>query len=271
MSPLSSRPAVQLIAIDLDGTLLNDRKDVSPRTAEARRRRAADGVKVVLATARPPRAVRHIYANLGLDTPQINYNGAMIWHEPSRKAIFHRPMSGKLVRTMIEYARELVPHVIVGCEILDHWYTDRFEQTPIHETAKLFKPDYIGPIAAFCHQDITKLLLFADPPAIAQLDGAIRTIFHGRIAAGAESNLMQIMDHRVSKAVALQKLARYFEIDMDHVMAIGDAPNDLGMVQIAGIGVAVANADPRVKEVARWIAPSNNDSGVFQALVKYAL
>ena len=72
-------PPISLVAIDLDGTLLNDSRQVSEQTAGALACLPSRGVKVVLASARPPRSVRHVYHSLKLDTLQINYNGAMIW------------------------------------------------------------------------------------------------------------------------------------------------------------------------------------------------
>src|SRR5215211_5391122 len=82
-------PRIKLVAIDLDGTLLSTRKTITPKTHTAIKAAAAAGIKVVLATARPPRSVRTYYEALNLDTPTINYNGALIWDEPRRKAVEH--------------------------------------------------------------------------------------------------------------------------------------------------------------------------------------
>src|SRR5215211_6693608 len=98
---------IRLVAVDLDGTLLNDSKQVTEQTAEALACLPDRGVKLVIASARPPRSVRHIYQQLNLDTLQINYNGALIWDEPNQQAMLHRPIPGKLARQVIEYARDL--------------------------------------------------------------------------------------------------------------------------------------------------------------------
>jgi len=79
------------------------------------------------------------------------------------------------------------------------------------------------------------------------------------------------MERQVSKARALMMVARFYEVPMNQVMAIGDAPNDVGMLQSSGVAIAVDNAHPRVKEVAHWVAPSNNDHGVQAALERYGL
>src|SRR5438874_6109459 len=110
---------IKLVAVDLDGTLLDKSKRVSDRAATALKCLPGSGVKVVIASARPPRSVRQIYQELGLDTWQINYNGALIWDEPNQQPVFHRPMHPKLVRMMVERARDMFEEVLVSCEVLD--------------------------------------------------------------------------------------------------------------------------------------------------------
>jgi len=263
---------VRLVAIDLDGTLLNDSKKVSDQTVKALCDLPERGVKVIIASARPPRSVRAVYQTLKLDTWQINYNGALIWDEPNNQAIFHRPLRASLVREMVELARDMFDETIVSCEVLDKWYTDREDQSHTTETGRLFKPDLIAPLEQICGQPITKLMLLGEPRIILRLEALLVDSFIDRVTiVKTDDDLLQIMDPRVSKAVALKKVATHHGIPMSQVMAIGDAPNDVGMLQLAGVAVAMDNAHGVVKEVADWVAPSNNDHGVHAALVKYGL
>jgi Cof subfamily protein (haloacid dehalogenase superfamily) len=264
--------AVRMVAIDLDGTLLNDAKKVSDRTVAALAEAADAGVKVIIASARPPRSVRHIYQQLGLDTWQINYNGALIWDEPAKRVIFHRPIDPGLVRQIIDFARGEFPDVLVTCEILDKWYTDRLEQTYTTETGRLFKPNVVAPLDEFCNQPITKLLLLGDREMMTGLAGMLVGVHAEKVSmVQTDPELIQIMDKRVSKATALKMVAGHYNIPMKQVMAIGDAPNDVGMLQLAGIAVAMHNAHDIVKRVAHWVAPSNNDHGVHAALIQYGV
>lgn len=269
---LDDPPAVRLVAIDLDGTLLTDRKQVSRRTIQALRGLPERGVKVVIASARPPRSVRPIYQALKLDSWQINYNGALIWDEPASRPIFHRPMAPAIVREIIESARDMFEETLVTCEILDRWYTDHHDQHFTTETGKLFKPDVIAPLDSFCNQPITKLLLLGEPRIMNRLEPLIAEGFHDHISlVRTDDHMLQIMDRRVSKAVALRKVAKHYGVPMSQVMAMGDAPNDVGMLQSSGVAVAMDNAHKVVKRVAHWIAPSNNDHGVHAALIRYGL
>jgi Cof subfamily protein (haloacid dehalogenase superfamily) len=263
---------IRLVAIDLDGTLLNSQKQVSEQTVQALKCLPDRGVRVLIASARPPRSVRPTYQLLGLDTLQINYNGALIWNEPNQSPAFHRPLRGELAWQMIEVARDQYDEVIVHCEIMDRWCTDRIDDAYSTETGRLFKPDAVGDLETFCQGPITKLMFLGDPRIIARIEPLLLQDFSQYVTIVKQSDeLLQIMDRRVSKAVALRKLAAYYEVPMEQVMAIGDAPNDVGMLQISGVAIAMDNAHKVVKKVADWIAPSNDDHGVHAALVKYGL
>ena len=105
------------------------------------------------------------------------------------------------------------------------------------------------------------------------------TALHARITAEnadvtvvrSDPDLIQIMDRHVSKAAALERVAQHYGVSMQNVMAIGDAPNDIPMLDVAGVSVAMDNARPEVKRIADWVAPSNNDHGVHAALRRYGL
>jgi hypothetical protein len=267
-------PPIRLVAVDLDGTLLNDSKEITEQTAGALTCLPQRDVKVVIASARPPRSVRHIYRALGLDTLQINYNGALIWDEPGQRAVFHRPIAGKLARKIIEHARDMFDETIVACEIMDRWLTDRADDGTGHttETGKLFRPDLICPVDELCAQPITKLMLLGEPRIVLRLEDILAEAFEGEVTIlKTDRDLIQIMHAEVSKAVALEKVAKWYGVPMEQVMAIGDAPNDVGMLQSAGVSVAMDNAHPLVKDAADWVAPSNNDHGVHAALARYGL
>jgi len=264
--------SIRLLAIDLDGTLLTDAKQIAPPTAAALRSLAHNGLKIVFASARPPRSIRPFYEELALDTLQINYNGALIWHEPARRPFFHQPMPGQLVLNVIYHARTLYPGLLASLEVLDHWYTDRIDPAFLTETARAFHPDSIAPIHTFCNQPITKLMFLGHLSVIIGLEQTLRFAYPDDIVTTrCDDHLLQIMHHRASKAAALKMIAHHYAIPMSDTLAIGDAPNDIDMLQSAGLSVAVANAHPSVKEIAQWISPAPNSDGVLAALQHYQL
>jgi Cof subfamily protein (haloacid dehalogenase superfamily) len=269
MDAMDDLPDIRLVAIDLDGTLLDSRKRVSDRTVQALGC-LRPGVRVVIASARPPRSVRHIYQSLALDTWQINYNGALVWDEPGNRVVKHTPMEGALVRRIINEARGHFPNVLVSCEILDRWHTDRFDPSYTTETGKLFAPDVVAPVEEFCDRPITKLMLLGDVPMISRLQSLLSQYSEISVIR-SDPDLLQIMHPTASKAVALRFVAAHHGVPMQNVMAIGDAANDIPMLEAAGVAIAMDNADARVKAVAHWVAPSNDDHGVHATLEKYGL
>jgi len=258
---------VRLVALDLDGTLLDSARRVDEETARAIRALPARGVRAMIASARPPRSVRAIYTSLGLDTWQVNYNGALIWDEPGRRVVRHLPMEGGAVLEIIRDARALHPQTLVSCEIYDRWCTDRFDRAHTTETGKTFRPDVIAPVESFCTGEITKLLLLGDPAIVDDLMAQLGPRWVGTVTLiRSDPDLIQIMDRRASKAEALAFVARGCGVPMTDVLALGDALNDLEMLREAGHSAAVANAHPDVKAVADWVAPSNDAQGVLAAL-----
>lgn len=265
-------PEIKLVAIDLDGTLLDRRKQVDPETAEALRAVVRGGRKVVIASARPPRSVRAIYQQLGLDTLTVNYNGALVWDEARRAAHFHKPMRAALVQKIVAAARGTFAEVQVSCEILDQWYTDRHDPAHTTETGRMFQPDVVSPLRKFAHLDVTKLMFLGDPAMMLKLEPLIAEAFEDHVAViRTDDDLIQIMDKKVSKAVSVERVANHYGVEMRNVMAVGDAPNDYAMIATAGLGVAMGNAHPLVQEVAKWTAPSNEEQGVLAALKRFGL
>ncbi len=263
-------PPVKLIAADLDGTLLDDDKAIAPQTLAAVHSLQERGVRFVIASARPPRSVRHIYEKLQLDTLQINYNGALIWDERRKAVIDHRPLAGELVLDIIQLARSIDERVLITCEILDRWHTDRLDNSYTTATGVLFKPDVIAPPESYCCGPVTKLLLLGPPDVIATVRPQVLAQFGRQInLVSTEPELLQIMAKDVSKAAALRRLVETYGIPLQNVLAIGDGENDIDMLKECGIGVAVANAAPALKAVAQWVTPSPNSHGVADAIRRF--
>jgi Cof subfamily protein (haloacid dehalogenase superfamily) len=265
---------IKLVALDLDGTLLTSRKTISRRTHTVLRRAIEQGVKIVLATARPPRSVRTYYTALKLDTPQINYNGALIWDEPNRKVLAHHPVAPALALQVIQFARKLYPELLVSVEILDRWYTDYYSELPEYatETAKQFTPDFVGPIEAFLVVPATKVMLLGHPDWIAELEKAVAHKFAGRLThTRSDAFLLQIMHSHVNKGGALKWVAQHLDIPREQIMAVGDAPNDADMLEAAGLAVVVGNAWPVVRARVHHVVAANDADGVAEALERFVL
>lgn len=266
-------PRIDLVAIDIDGTLLSTEKLLPVTTQRVIARCVERGVKIVLASARPPRSVREIHRLLKLNTMSIHYNGALICDLPANRHWCHVPLDPQLVKSIIALARKINPRVMISVEVLDKWYTDGVEEAYMPMTAPAGRsPDFVGPLDTVLTSPVTKLMLLDEPSRLAPVRGSIAKVFAGRVAMAVSDNyLIQLMNPQADKSAALQRVATAYGIPQRHVMAIGDAPNDCGMLRWAGLGVAVANAWVEVLDAADAVVPPNDVGGVAYALQHYVL
>ncbi len=261
-----------MIAIDLDGTLLREDKQITVRTVRTIRKVVDLGVKVVIATARPPRGMRHIAEALKLDTYWVTYNGALIYDPQVAKHIHHQPLPSALARKIVKTARKADKDCVISLEILDKWYTDHVDESLPTEISRNFSPDFVGPLEAFLKVPVTKLLALAPPDRIPNIRMAVEKKFAGQVTAAVSDNhLLQYIHKDADKCIALKKVANLYDIDPSRVMCIGDAPNDVTMLDWAGMGVAMHNGWDVAKQVANVIAPSNDEGGAAYAIRKYVL
>jgi Cof subfamily protein (haloacid dehalogenase superfamily) len=261
-----------LIALDLDGTLLTTGKQVTPRTKRVLDALMNQGIKIVLATARPPRSVARFYKALDLNTCVICYNGALVYDPPSRTVLAHHPIPMKTAQDIILYSRELCPEILTSAEVLDHWFTDRVSNEYQTETAKEFKPDTLGPIESWLKMDVTKILLQGPQVYLTKIRSQLQTRHNKSLSmAQSENNLLQIMAGGVSKGSALKFVCEHYNIPIDRTIAVGDAQNDLDMLNLAGMAIAMPHSPEKVKEAADYITVSNDEDGVAEALEKFLL
>jgi len=261
-----------MVAIDLDGTLLRDDHQVTVRTVQAIAKAQKLGVKVVIATARPPRGMRHIAEALKIDTHWVTYNGAMIFDPQINKHIYHQPLSSDLARKIVKAARKTDKECVISLEILDKWYTDHVDDSLPTQISRNFAPDFVGPLEAFLKVPITKLLVLAPAERIPKIRIAVEKKFGSQVTAAiTDHHLLQYIHKDADKRIALKKVASLYDIDVSRVMCIGDAPNDASMLKWAGLGVAVENGWQVAKNAADVIVPSNQEGGAAYAIRKYVL
>ena len=269
VKPLPVDP-VQMIAIDLDGTLLRSDNTIGLASIDAIRSACARGVRVVLATARPPRGVSAFYTQLGLDTLQINHNGALIYDQGRREAIRHLPLEGELARKVVKTARRIAPKISICVDVVDTLYTDRKDADLPLSGADV--QSATGSLDRVLDQPVTKIFMSDKSNVLADIQMSVQQRLSGRVAfTTSHMRLLQIVRGGVDKSVALAEVAKHYCVDAPGIMAIGDAPNDLGMLKWAGLAVAVKNAWSDVLKAAHFVVPSNDEDGVAEAIQRYVL
>jgi Cof subfamily protein (haloacid dehalogenase superfamily) len=256
---------IRLIALDLDGTLLTSQKQISPETRDALLHLSSTGLTIVLASARPPRGVRPFYEALKLTTPQVNYNGAAVYDEPTRTFTHHQPIPPADFTRLIASLNALFPDAIYSIEYLDRWITHNHQHDFLMETAKLAPPDLLIDKTHIARQPATKLMLHAPPSDLDRLPATPELLQNLRVYR-TDPFLLQFVHASCSKAAALHLICQQLDIPMSQVFAIGDADNDIDMLKQAGLSAAMANSPAEVQQAATFTTTSNNENGVLNAL-----
>ena len=262
-----------LIALDVDGTLLDSQGRLRDRVRDAVRAAVAAGHHVVLATGRRWVASRPFAQVLGLKDPCIVHNGAVAVDPVTDRPVWKQPLPEGFARQAILKAREL--GVSLFFHDLDHPHGDRMLYEP---GARLPRASWFFE-AGRLTQEVPDLMEWLGVGAVRVLvrdrqEGAEAfrrwvTDTWGdavRVLAGTDLEpgiyAVEVSDGPVCKGWAVQRLAAHLDIPVERVVAIGDWDNDIEMLQFAGIGVAMANGSPAALAAASRVTVSNDEDGV---------
>lgn len=265
---------IRVLAVDLDDTLLGSDGAVSPANREWLQRWRAAGRHLVVATGRPPRSIPEALPEEHWDVPWICYNGAEV--RIQGQVVFQDFMAVEDARAVVSHAQQVAAHWRLGVELDDTLFLNR-------QPLRSGRFTVVDDLAAVVDRPSPKVLMindqvsaaagnngdsepddeqiFADvQPVLAALPARTYALLSGRY------RLAQVLSRTADKGCALQHLVESWGLSMAQVAAIGDDVNDVGMVQRAGLGVAVANAVPQVHAVADLVTGANHEDGVAQVI-----
>ena len=258
----------KLFAFDLDGTLY-DRQvglDISDRTRDAVRQVRKLGAEVTIATGRMFTSTLRFSTQLGLSIPIITFQGALIGDPISREVIWERPIPVKLAREAILLMERVgvAPYVFVR----DHFYVRkrnlRVEQ---YEDVLEITAEEVGDLAGHLEEDPTKLVAVGEGDAMTEVMRRINGAFGPRMAIIRTYDHLCEMGHpEGNKGTALSYLAHSLGVSREETVAVGDSPNDIDMIQWAGLGVAMATGSAEVQGAADMIAAPASEDGVAELL-----
>ena len=251
-----------LIVCDIDGTLVNSEKQVSGENREAIREYRERGGMFSLATGRIEKSVNRFCRELNLDVPMILYNGARIVHPVTGEVILDRLLSREDVERT-EALLETIPLEPIFF-IRGEGYVRRV--TPAIETYQKgdgFLCRVLGPEEKPAELPVTKILMIGHESHFGPFrEGFARDPRCTAALVQSEVNFLEVLPEGTNKGNALKVLAAHLGLKLDQTAAFGDNPNDLEMIETAGLGVAMANGHESLKALADRIAPSHNDHGV---------
>lgn len=268
--------SIKLIAIDIDGTLLNSKHEITPRVAQAIRLAEDRGIKVVLCTGRPFPGIAKQVLELQLDQKEnyvITYNGSLIQEITTQKVVASYTLSYENFIEIESMARLLGSHL--HTIDLEHVYTANMHISPytIHEATLTRMPLYYRPVDQMTpDMSIIKMMMIDEPEILDHVIEQIPEWFKEKYTTVKSAPFFyEILNKQVNKGNAVKLLADYLNIKADEVMAIGDQENDASMIEFAGIGVAMGNAIPSIKALANVETLSHDEDGVAHIIEKYLL
>jgi Cof subfamily protein (haloacid dehalogenase superfamily) len=257
----------QLVACDLDGTVVRSDGTISPRTREALARVEESGATLVLVTGRPPRWLHPVAEETGHRGLAICANGALVYDLHGEKVVESFLLDAATLRTAIAALREGIPDAAFGVE-----YGTSFA----HERSYVLRWDVGGPSVEIVDADrlverpAAKLLLRHERREADDLLAAARDVLQDLVevthSSASGAGLLEISALGVSKASTLARLCAERGVPPSGVLAFGDMPNDLPMLAWAGTAYAMANAHPDVLAAVHRHTASNDDDGVAVVL-----
>ena len=268
---------IRLIAADMDGTLLNSSSRLTDFTIATIHKAQALGIIFAICSGRYLENIQIVLKDAGINCPIISLNGCIV--QAGERRVHTDYMKKNTVRTLYETFEQLhVSYYLFGPGSV----TTRYEGKPHHsvvEFAPRLEKEYgvtftMGEAAskAASYKEQFKYFVYQDQGCCtldAAFDAAKDISGIGFTRSGNEN--FEIMPVYVNKMYGIEHLARFFNIRMNEVMAIGDHDNDVPMLKAAGMGIAVANASDKAKEAADIIVESNDNDGAAKAILQFVL
>ncbi len=267
---------IKLVAIDLDGTLLNSQKEISLRNKQALMAAKQAGVKVVICTGRPLAAIGPYLEELGLQEEgdySITFNGGLVQKNDTGAIIEKTLMPLEAIHELYQLATTLnMPFDVLSDEVVMRLpsapnYPSIYSSLNKLLTFESYKLEELTPNRIY-----NKVVVAIDEAYLNERIKEIPASFYERFEIiKTRNNLLEFMPKGITKAYGISLLAKDLGIRAEEIMTLGDEENDLPMIEYAGLGVAMANAIPLVKEAADVVTDTNDQDGVAKAVEKYIL
>lgn len=265
----------KMIVLDLDGTLTNNKKEITPRTKEALMKAQAKGVKIVLASGRPTYGIMPLAEELELKKNCgfiLAFNGGKIIDCSDCRTIFEQKLDETLVPLLHHAAKE------AGMQILTYQgegiaATDKNDKY-VQEEARINKmpvEEYDDILQQLVYP-VNKCLIVGDPAPLHQLEIKLKKELEGRMDVYRSADyFLECVPLGIDKARSIDRLITTLGIKKEEVIACGDGYNDLSMINFSGLGVAMSNAADDIKAQADYVTLSNEEDGIAHVVDKFIL
>jgi Cof subfamily protein (haloacid dehalogenase superfamily) len=270
----------KLVCIDMDGTLLSDKKTISDRNLRTIRLASEKGVRIAVCTGRIFISADFFSELLGVKSPVIASNGAYIREKDRDEIVYKATLGVEKCKKLLSVFRQfdIYPHYYTSDTVFTEklvysssFYEEVNKTLPKDRQVKIVLVKDWNETFEKNEKEIFKGIgVDDDIEKIQKAKIALRGMVDFEVVSSRFDNF-EVMNKGVSKGSSVKILADYYGINKEQIICIGDSENDLSMIKFAGLGVAMGNADEAVKEAAKYITESNNCDGVAKTIEKFVL
>lgn len=265
--------AYELLVLDVDGTLVNSKKEISGRTRDAIIECQENGIKVAIASGRCTEGIRHQAHAIRLDEFGgyiLSFNGGRITNCRTGEVVYDIPMPDGALHELYDYSiREGTGFLTYfNGKIIAHSDTDPYI---VMDARACDIPIWVpGDFHKEVRCNVNKLILTGAPKKLARLEPKAANDFEGRLSVyRSEEFYLEMMPYGVDKAYGLSKLLQQLGYSRGQMVCCGDGFNDVSMIEYAGLGVAMANASEVVRAKADYVAPSCDEDGLIDVIERF--
>ncbi|WP_264553738.1 Cof-type HAD-IIB family hydrolase [Flavobacterium sp. N2038] len=262
-----------MLVLDMDDTLLTDDHKISDLNKKVLLEAQAKGIYVVLASGRPTSAMTAYAKELELDlndSYMISFNGAIVSSVKDDVVLFEQKLTVEQIHDLYDYSIRKNTHIItyLDDEIISETDSEFIEiEKEITGMAHLKVASFKDTI----NRPTVKCILLEEPSYLKQLESDLKATMPHLSVSMSKPFFLEVAQNGIDKAASLRFLAQKLNILQEEIIAVGNAGNDLTMIEYAGLGVWVDNVTPELRDKADLIVASNNYDGVAEVVQKYLL
>jgi hypothetical protein len=257
---------MKAIALDLDGTLLNSEKIVSPETKEILKELSEKGMEIIIVTGRLYATTLPIVQSLDFPVTVICYNGARVVDANTGEVLFEKNLKPSHVKKLIQFSHN--NSVQLNLFQNDRWYVEDFETDGAqyyHKNSKIIP--IIKNFDTLNEDNVTKAIIIDEAKILKDIERNLKEILGDEVYyTYSQEKYLEILNGDINKGLTLKNILEEKNIPITCCVAFGDAHNDIEMLTMSGIGVAMGNAHPDVKKIADHVTDSNDENGVANFL-----
>ncbi|WP_291102962.1 MULTISPECIES: Cof-type HAD-IIB family hydrolase [unclassified Flavobacterium] len=263
----------KMLVLDMDDTLLTDDHKISRENREMLFKAQEMGVYVILASGRPTPAMIAYAKDLHLDVNNsymISYNGAVITDLKEDKILFEQTLTQEQIHALYDYSVKSKTHIITYLDGKVVSETDS-EYIDIELNITGLEHNKVLDFKDVVKSSVIKCILLEEPSYLKQVEKDLKEVMPHLSICMSKPFFLEVAQNGIDKASSIKFLAEKLNIHQSEIIAVGNAGNDLAMVEYAGLGVWVDNVDPELRHLADVIVASNNDHGVAEVVRRFIL